>query len=254
MPGAGKSSDGGNLPGMGGLFNSVNLSLYHYAGNNPIKHSDPDGRVDWNEVAQEVIDEVKRTFNGDFGTDFFSLSKQAYNTGDFWSGFVYSLDGTAEFFLDLFGAYKLAELVGIVVESAGVACSTGSITAGIETVKNYGPMNMGPLPENLAKTFRGGSYSEVTLQSDTILYRIYGGTANKIGLFWSRIEPTGPLQSQIDLALKPEWGNTAENVVKIMVPAGTKIFEGFAENQGGYLLGGGSQVIIMNVDPNWVVP
>ena len=59
-----------NLPGMGGVFNGINLNLFHYAGNNPIKYSDPDGRVDWNEIDQEVIDEVKRTFNGDFGADF----------------------------------------------------------------------------------------------------------------------------------------------------------------------------------------
>lgn len=52
---------------------------------------------------------------------------------------------------------------------------------------------------------------------------------------------------------KSEWGNTAENVVKINVPAGTTIFEGFAESQGGFLLGGGSQVVIPNVDPSWVV-
>ena len=32
-----------NLPGMGGLFNTVNLSLYHYAGTNPVKYVDPDG-------------------------------------------------------------------------------------------------------------------------------------------------------------------------------------------------------------------
>jgi hypothetical protein len=35
----------GNLPGMGGVFNYVNLHVYHYAGNNPVKYTDPDGRT-----------------------------------------------------------------------------------------------------------------------------------------------------------------------------------------------------------------
>lgn len=33
-----------NLPGLGGVFNTVNSNLYHYAGNNPVKYTDPDGR------------------------------------------------------------------------------------------------------------------------------------------------------------------------------------------------------------------
>jgi hypothetical protein len=35
-----------NLPGLGGVFNYVNLHAYHYAGNNPIKLKDPDGCED----------------------------------------------------------------------------------------------------------------------------------------------------------------------------------------------------------------
>ena len=33
-----------NLPGMGGVFNVVNLQLYHYAGNNPVRYTDPTGK------------------------------------------------------------------------------------------------------------------------------------------------------------------------------------------------------------------
>ena len=36
-----------NLPGMGGVYNTVNLHLYHYAGNNPVKYTDPDGKMAW---------------------------------------------------------------------------------------------------------------------------------------------------------------------------------------------------------------
>ena len=34
-----------NLPGQGGVFNTVNLQVYHYAGNNPVKYVDPDGKA-----------------------------------------------------------------------------------------------------------------------------------------------------------------------------------------------------------------
>jgi len=34
------------LPGLGGVFNAVNMDVYHYAGNNPVKLVDPDGNED----------------------------------------------------------------------------------------------------------------------------------------------------------------------------------------------------------------
>ena len=33
-----------NLPGMGGIYNYVNMHVYHYGGNNPVMYIDPDGR------------------------------------------------------------------------------------------------------------------------------------------------------------------------------------------------------------------
>jgi hypothetical protein len=114
-------------------------------------------------------------------------------------------------------------------------------------------MNPGPLPAAVANTFRGGSYTANSLGEATTLYRVHGGTAGQLGGYWTRTAPSGPLQSQINLALRPEWGNTATQVTRISVPAGTTIYEGAAAAQGG-LVSGGSQVFIPRVDPSWVLP
>ena len=56
VPAAGKANakDVGGIPGMGGLFNGVNLNLFHYAGNNPIKYIDPDGRTVFIDGSEET--------------------------------------------------------------------------------------------------------------------------------------------------------------------------------------------------------
>lgn len=141
--------------------------------------------------------------------------------------------------------------------SVGYVCDPPRFSVATNTIR-YGPTNPGPLNDAVVATFRSGSYSEVVLDEATTLYRVYGGEAGQLGSYWSRTAPTGPMQAQIDLALNPEWGNLATDVASIRVPAGTTIFEGAVAAQslpaGGALLGGGSQVYIPRVNPDWLLP
>ncbi|MBC6712428.1 RHS repeat-associated core domain-containing protein [Treponema sp. Marseille-Q3903] len=229
------------------------MNWYAYCGGDPINYIDENGLEATDKKKPAIYPTAGNAFNLDFGRDYSNMAVQNFKNGHPILGTIQMLDSACEIVYDLAAAYECAQGIGAAIEGVTALVSTGSVNSGIETIKNYGPMNKGPLPDGMANTFRGGSYSQVTLQSDLTLYRVYGGTAEQLGSYWTKTAPKGPLQSTIDLALKPEWGNTAENVVKINVPAGTTIFEGFAESQGGFLLGGGSQVVIPNVDPSWVV-
>lgn len=79
VPGAGKANtkDVGGLPGMGDVFNSVNLNLFHYAGNNPVKYSDPDGRI----IQVEGDDKQIYIWDNE-RNDFYNKKTKAYETSD----------------------------------------------------------------------------------------------------------------------------------------------------------------------------
>ena len=134
----------------------------------------------------------------------------------------------------------------------------GSVAGRRSNGIHYTPVNSGPLKRNIAETFAGGSYTKIVLKDDAVFYRVYGGDAGKVGRYMTRTPQNGGMQTQIDLALVPDWGNTAEYITKVVVPKGTIIYEGRAALQAinggaGQLLGGGNQIYIPEVNPLWFV-
>jgi RHS repeat-associated protein len=80
----------GGLPGMGGVYNTVNLHVYHYAGNNPVKYVDPDGREDdeseltkneinillWRSRDFNSMDEAAKHFAMQYNDDSFIMNRE----------------------------------------------------------------------------------------------------------------------------------------------------------------------------------
>ncbi len=116
-----------------------------------------------------------------------------------------------------------------------------------------------PLPAKTANTFVGGSYDEVSLGRDTVLYRAYHDPKIKFGApgerftYWSRTDARG-VQAVVDRSIPvSNYGNTAERLVAVRVPKGTRVFEGKAQSMERGPIGGGNQVVVDGVKSDWEV-
>jgi RHS repeat-associated protein len=229
---------------------NTGMNPYIYAGNDPLRTTDPTGLAGlthgdggncyWNadnQPAPKFLCRHKRIIYVPIGLTTYLLPPAACGAGGPCDQRPLFTD------LDLF------------LILLGVETKKPEVFAEIEEAQlvRYSPVNPGPLSDDIANTFRSATYDGSTLTEETTLYRMIGDDGNPIGSFWTRVEPSGPLQSVVDSALDQNWGNTATNVVMGKFPAGTEIFEGTAAAQRG-LVGGGNQIYVPSVDPAWVHP
>ena len=134
----------GNLPGMGGVFNHVNLHVYHYAGNNPVILIDLDGEETSARQLLGLLREFAEIFSIDIkvgiGFDVSAISSVKID--------LFSMQGT----FSLKNGYTEKFTTGVGAWIVGISRSAPIIEnlSGIESLARFGEteINIGPVTFN----------------------------------------------------------------------------------------------------------
>jgi RHS repeat-associated protein len=76
VPQAGKGGNG--LPGTGGVYNTINLHVYHYSKNNPIKYIDPNGES-FIFALKKIVEDIKKGIGETVGRGLINLGLTTKN-------------------------------------------------------------------------------------------------------------------------------------------------------------------------------
>ena len=125
----------GKLPGMGGVYNVLNLDMYHYAGNNPVKLVDPDGNqsfpYDIGNPLSFMIDLLKSKYETTFNE---ARNTTISTSAGFATGFIKGFFGP-DFTKLVEKCGK--EMQGFYVEEFMAAIDTGEITGQVAGILNF---------------------------------------------------------------------------------------------------------------------
>ncbi|WP_040598248.1 RHS repeat-associated core domain-containing protein [Patulibacter medicamentivorans] len=143
------------------------------------------------DAGKETVEVAKQTWNDPLGT-----AKSVYETARALQG----PDGykvLKQMLEDSCRGVNAARCTGRWLTAFFGAKGLGSLGRGTSLLRrstktHHGPMNMGPLADDVANTFRSGSYVALTSRRAMTLYRVYGANS-ELGPFWTQTKPTGPV-------------------------------------------------------------
>jgi RHS repeat-associated protein len=159
----------GNLPGQGGVFNYVNLHAYHYAGNNPVKYVDPDGKDIYipNERERKTIKDMIN-----------SVSKYKYEINS--NGKLYRLGDLKNFHLPIIS--KRSQAFSDQLEEAINSDHIITITIGATIIENGKEVDV-------QQRYNGGVTARNTLTLEGLDYEINSADITITGLGTPKVIP-----------------------------------------------------------------
>ena len=109
------------------------------------------------------------------------------------------------------------------------------------------------LPVSIAVTFLEGKCTEITLEEPTTFYRYYtlgedGIEKGKYGRYLTTDKFNNNSDVIVKLALDQDWGNKANLIETVTLPAGTTVYQGITspQNPPDCYPGGGQQTFIID--------
>jgi hypothetical protein len=99
------------------------------------------------------------------------------------------------------------------------------------------------LSPRVVASFHNREVTPAVLTTETVFYRVWGEGSGRVSSYITRNRPDSRLKAIIDLALAPEFNNSAIWISEVRVPAGVPIYEGLVASVGS-LRGQGNQVYV----------
>ena len=103
-----------------------------------------------------------------------------------------------------------------------------------------------PLLADIAVTFLDSKCKKVKLLMSQTFFRYYSNETNKKGRYLTTEQYQTNVEAITNLALNQTWGNKAEKILSITLPAGTTVYQGIVapQNPTSCYPGGGQQTFI----------